>query len=1446
MESERVWVPRGGLWVGGEVIDSDNELTTVAIREDDDAVETLPSSTVLPRRNAAGEESAEDLASLVHLDEPNIVRGLTLRYAQDEIYTSVGAILVAINPWKPLPHLYSAETLAKHTDCTSGRARPHPFAVANAAWAGVQRGEFHSILVSGESGAGKTETTKVLLQFVAARSQGSTGDSVQRALLESNPILEAFGNARTLRNDNSSRFGKWVEVHLGGDGAVCGGAIRTYLLEKSRVSGVPQGERNFHAFYQLLAAPDGAMASAAAMPLPGVADAAYLREGGCLAIAGVDDAQRCGALERALSSVGLDGAASLRPLVRTLVASLLLGNVSFHADEGSDAAALASHGWAAADGRTAHALVAEALAVDVASLEKALCFKQISVRRDTALETVESPHTCAQAADARDALAKAIFGALFGCLVRRVNERLSSPAGEEDASRAIGILDIFGFESFERNSFEQLCINYANEKLQGHFNAVVFTLEQREYESEGVQWDRVEHAGNEETLALIEGRMGVFQLLNEQCRLPRGDDGVFCDGVRTAHKAHPSLSAPHLPASAFGVRHYAGLVMYDSAGFVQKAKDALPEGVRALLGESSCAFVRALLAPAAGGAASCADAASSLAVQFKSQLGALLKTISRSESHFVRCVNPNSHKTPAQIEPHTLLHQLRCSGLMDAVRVARAGFPIRLPLARFARRFRCLAPHLPHAAAAPLVDELRRAGLLAAPSLSLGATKVFLKPHAADALERRRQCVRAAAARRVQSHARRRLARRAFAAARAAAAAIGAAARAAAARRAAAAARAHRAARTVAAHARGMLARAAAARRAAATALAAAARRRAAVRAYAAAVRAAAVLQGGARRRAAMRVARRRRAAARDAAAARAEAARLRGENALLRRQLLQAQEEAEAARRRQAAVEAAAPASTAHASAQCDDSWDLMHEAMELRAALRTKTAQVEQLEAKLDGGHGKENDPLQPALSGSPAVKKPASPLSPPVRSDERRGKGCALEGQLRSLQLEMETHKLRLELASTRSSLEAETRKRVRQEKIVSKLMKELREEKMIVGARKGTLSSVERLHEEMNRHLQSAAAEVARMHESLQSGIAKAAEKLRLAAQTEAAQASPCRFAVALRVPELQDECDEHQLRLRALDDQLAAALDVNENLVLAVKRKDLLIARLRGHGDDLVALGENDSDSLQLHASRGAASKEAYLTHYVALLESELIKCVDERAEAHQLLEEQITRAEMAENAVVVLTAAQGEAGEEPARNGREAATSAESALLAAAEAAADELMAAGPPEASVAEERGDAMLARLGLQVGACHMHAVHAAGEVNRLHEALGEEARKRMRLEKIVSKLMKELRSAKLQPLPQRLDLLKGLERELLHELARTSKSMDMLQGTLRAGLKVATDRLATAISTEAAKAAERVPELEEAYSELQAQLWSTEEILEELRDKEKMRELEISFSK
>jgi len=671
----RVWLPDAGLvWAEGEIVGAEaddrlrvrlrsGELIAVAARE------AIP-------KNAACEEGGDDLAALTYLDEPNVLHNLGVRFSSKHIYTWTGKILMALNPWRTIDGLYCQERLAEYSLPLSAEpcATPHVFAVADQAYRSmISKRRRQCVLVSGESGSGKTETTKYLMQQLAAVSSGASDSSAgmniggpahdypstERQVLDSNPLLEAFGNAKTSRNDNSSRFGKFImlqfESHVGVPQPTIGGAqIQTYLLEKSRVARVVDGERNYHIFHQLFKA--ASCPNQNSTPIPADLELEgtkfkMLGEG----IDECDDNRRFKNMKDAISSIGVT-IEEWNDILRTVAGLLHLGNMEFLADterKGSsdvDTAVLK----VGKSTKTAARLLSCA---EEALVESVLCRKVKTVE-----ETVTVNYSQEQAETARDSLLKAIYGRLFDWLIDRVNCSLARnlSVSEEQGSASsrddlqIGILDIFGFESFKTNGFEQFCINYANEKLQLQFNTFVFKLEQEEYEREQIIWTHIDFNDNQPCIDAIElPRSGVLAILDEECRIPRGSDCGFVSKVRSGKSSH--IRSPKTAIETFTVVHYAGDVSYSSKGFLERNKDSLGTDLVHLVQGSQSRFLASLfladtvrLAERKRGPlkakVSKISGQETIGAQFKRQLSSLMDTIESAQPHYIRCINTNSKK----------------------------------------------------------------------------------------------------------------------------------------------------------------------------------------------------------------------------------------------------------------------------------------------------------------------------------------------------------------------------------------------------------------------------------------------------------------------------------------------------------------------------------------------------------------------------------------------------------------------------------------------------------------------------------------------------------------------------------------------------------------------------------------------------------------------------------
>ncbi|EFJ51474.1 type XI myosin heavy chain MyoB [Volvox carteri f. nagariensis] len=697
----------------------------------------------------------QDMTALSFLHEPGVLWNLQSRYKRGDIYTYTGSILIAVNPFRPVPHLYGANVIDQYRSSPREQLPPHVYATACAAFRNMIRdGAGQAILVTGESGAGKTETAKLIMACLThlGAQHSSSRHSGAGAILESNPLLEAFGNAKTLRNNNSSRFGKYVEIFFdpAAGGMVTGAAVRTYLLERSRVVAVNNPERSFHIFYQLVygASPG----DRAAWRLPeSASDFAYLARSSCFTLPGQCNVEEYHHTRRAMSHIGLSEQQQSAVLA-TVAAVLHLGNITFTDSDGEGAVV------AGAPGRRALEAAAELLGVEPEPLAEALTTRQIQ----TPEGPIATPLSVQAAVDARDSMAKVVYARLFEWLVSAINTAVdeahngtgagggSSGGTPPGRHLSIGLLDIYGFESFDVNDLEQLCINLTNEKLQQHFNQHVFKWEQAEYEREGVDWSYISFRDNAEVLDLLEGRMGLMDLLDELCRFPKASAEDLSHKYRSsaAVSANPRFTKLNRPATAFGVEHYAGSVTYSTQNFLEKNRDYVVAEHQSLLGRSRRPLLQELFAPEVPAAQFQFRSVSS---QCRRQLAELMSALSQLQPHYVRCIKPNPSGAPGEFNAPYSLHQLRCGGVMEAVRIACAGYSYRRPFAAFLEHFWQLCPEPVHAQEdTPRVGEVD-----AGPQYHLGHTKVFLRATAAAALERRRLAATNAAATTIQAHLRR-------------------------------------------------------------------------------------------------------------------------------------------------------------------------------------------------------------------------------------------------------------------------------------------------------------------------------------------------------------------------------------------------------------------------------------------------------------------------------------------------------------------------------------------------------------------------------------------------------------------------------------------------------------------------------------------------------------------
>ncbi|XP_025275366.1 unconventional myosin-VIIa isoform X3 [Canis lupus baileyi] len=670
----------------------------------------------------------EDMIRLGDLNEAGILRNLLIRYRDHLIYTNcggrtyTGSILVAVNPYQLLS-IYSPEHIRQYTNKKIGEMPPHIFAIADNCYFNMKRNSRDQCcIISGESGAGKTESTKLILQFLAAISGQHSW--IEQQVLEATPILEAFGNAKTIRNDNSSRFGKYIDIHFNKRGAIEGAKIEQYLLEKSRVCRQAPDERNYHVFYCML---EGMSADQKKkLGLGQATDYNYLAMGNCTVCEGREDSQEYASIRSAMKVLMFTDTENWE-ISKLLAAILHLGNLQYEARtfENLDACeVLFSPSLATA---------ASLLEVNPPDLMNCLTSRTLITRG----ETVSTPLSREQALDVRDAFVKGIYGRLFVWIVDKINAAIYKPPSQEVKSsrRSIGLLDIFGFENFAVNSFEQLCINFANEHLQQFFVRHVFKLEQEEYDLESIDWLHIEFTDNQDALDMIANKpMNIISLIDEESKFPKGTDTTMLHKLNSQHKLNSNYIPPkNNHETQFGINHFAGVVYYESQGFLEKNRDTLHGDIIQLVHSSRNKFIKQIFQADVAMGAETRKRSPTLSSQFKRSLELLMRTLGACQPFFVRCIKPNEFKKPMLFDRHLCVRQLRYSGMMETIRIRRAGYPIRYSFVEFVERYRVL---LPGVKPAYKQDDLRgtcqrmaEAVLGTHDDWQIGKTKIFLKDH---------------------------------------------------------------------------------------------------------------------------------------------------------------------------------------------------------------------------------------------------------------------------------------------------------------------------------------------------------------------------------------------------------------------------------------------------------------------------------------------------------------------------------------------------------------------------------------------------------------------------------------------------------------------------------------------------------------------------------------------
>uniref|UniRef100_A0A9I3LY00 Myosin heavy chain n=1 Tax=Anopheles merus TaxID=30066 RepID=A0A9I3LY00_ANOME len=690
------WVPEEKEgYVLGEIKATKGELVTVALPggETKDFKKDLVSQVNPPKY-----EKCEDMSNLTYLNDASVLHNLRQRYYAKLIYTYSGLFCVVINPYKRYP-LYTNRCAKMYRGKRRNEVPPHLFAVSDGAYVNMLTNhENQSMLITGESGAGKTENTKKVIAYFATIGASGKKDenaekkgSLEDQVVQTNPVLEAFGNAKTVRNDNSSRFGKFIRIHFTGSGKLAGADIETYLLEKARVISQQTLERSYHIFYQIMSG-----------SVKGLKEKCFLSNDvydymiiaqGKTTIPNVDDGEEMGLTDEAFNVLGFTQEEKDN-IYRITSAVMHMGRMQFK-QKGREE-------QAEADGTEDGDRVAKLLGVGTDDLYKNLLKPRIKVGN----EFVTKGQNKDQVTNSVGALCKGIFDRLFKWLVKKCNETLDT---KQKRAQFIGVLDIAGFEIFDNNGFNQLCINFTNERLQQFFNHYMFILEQEEYEREGIQWTFIDFGLDlQPTIDLIEKPMGILSILEEESMFPKATDQTFAEKLMTNHlgKSAPFMKPrppkPGIPAGHFAIGHYAGVVSYNISGWLEKNKDPLNDTVVDQFKKGSNALMVEIFAdhpgqsadPAAakGGRGKKGAGFATVSSSYKEQLNNLMTTLKSTQPHFVRCIIPNEMKTAGVVDAHLVMHQLTCNGVLEGIRICRKGFPNRMMYPDFKLRYLILAP----------------------------------------------------------------------------------------------------------------------------------------------------------------------------------------------------------------------------------------------------------------------------------------------------------------------------------------------------------------------------------------------------------------------------------------------------------------------------------------------------------------------------------------------------------------------------------------------------------------------------------------------------------------------------------------------------------------------------------------------------------------------------------
>lgn len=733
-----MWVPDNehGFHLG-EIVDIGSDSITVQVDGPSGKVVTAPYDRVFPSEKD-NTRDFEDNCSLMFLNEATLLHNLKIRYQKDKIYTYVANILLAVNPYHEVKDLYSKERIKQYHGKSLGVLPPHVFAIADKAYRDMRVfKQSQSLIVSGESGAGKTESTKYVLRYLTESWGSGNQGRIEQRIIEANPLLESFGNAKTVRNINSSRFGKYVEVHFNEKVTVVGGFISHYLLEKSRICKQSKGERNYHVFYRLCSGAPQQIKSK--LGITKAEDFLYLKQGS-IKDKNLDDAVDFDRMDESMNKVGFseDEKANIFKVVAVV---LHIGNIAFEDSGDKDGGSMVS-----SKSKNALNFAAQLLDVSPEELKMSLTTRKMSAGGSDMRVPLKPEQACA----ARDALAKALYTKLFDHIVGQINQCFPF----NTSFTFIGVLDIAGFEYYEFNSFEQFCINYCNEKLQQLFNDRILKQEQVLYDKEGLGVKTVTYVDNQDCIDLIEAKKtGIIDILDEESKLPKPTAEHFTRDLHQKHKNHFRLALPrksHLmyhkkmrDDEGFLIRHFAGAVCYQTAEFIEKDNDALHSDLEHLIQDSKDAFLKSLFPSIVkkkndigsmtfGGAMKPSSKKLgfiSVGSKFRTQLNQLMEKLNNTGASFIRCIKPNGKMVAKDFEGGSILSQLECAGMVSVLTLMQDGWPSRAP---FKELYQMYKDHLP-ARLARLDPRMFCKALFHALGLDdkdykFGLSKIFFRP----------------------------------------------------------------------------------------------------------------------------------------------------------------------------------------------------------------------------------------------------------------------------------------------------------------------------------------------------------------------------------------------------------------------------------------------------------------------------------------------------------------------------------------------------------------------------------------------------------------------------------------------------------------------------------------------------------------------------------------------